>query len=276
MYYSGWQQIPDPAVHVRYCGINDADKGGFMATIHEMKRNKGLDLVLHTPGGEIAAVESLVEYLRSMFGTNIRVIIPHLAMSGGTMIALASKQVLMGKHSRLGPIDPQIGPYAAHAVLEEFDRAFKEIKKDPLKTAVWQPIIAKYDPTLIGECQNAIEWSREIVKRWLMTGMFRGQARRKKMAESIVTNLGDHRTTKNHARHITMAQAKRMGINVRAIEDDDALQDAVLSVHHACIQSISESSVLKLIENHMGVTQVSTLGDLGKLLSRAGPPPPPA
>jgi ClpP class serine protease len=72
-----------------------------------MDRSKGLDLILHTPGGDMAATESLVDYLRQMFGKDIRAIVPQIAMSGGTMIALAWKEILMGKHSNLGPIDPQ-------------------------------------------------------------------------------------------------------------------------------------------------------------------------
>jgi ClpP class serine protease len=68
LYYSGWLQKPGlPGVQV-----NDADKNGFMTVIHGLDRSKGLDLVLHTPGGETAATESLVDYLHSMFGTDIR------------------------------------------------------------------------------------------------------------------------------------------------------------------------------------------------------------
>src|SRR5439155_11818059 len=108
-YYSGWLQKPhlggEPGVDV---GINDADKNGFMACIHQMDRSKGLDLILHTPGGEMTATESLVDYLRAMFGTNIRALIPQLALSAGTMIACASKEIVMGKESSIGPIDPQL------------------------------------------------------------------------------------------------------------------------------------------------------------------------
>jgi len=77
-YYSGWLQKPhlanDPSVNV---GINDADKNGFMSAIHGMDRSKGLDLILHTPGGEMAATESLVDYLRAMFQTDICVYLCH-------------------------------------------------------------------------------------------------------------------------------------------------------------------------------------------------------
>ena len=118
-YYSGWLQkpkAPDTAV-------NDKDKSGFMLTINKLDRSKGLDLILHTPGGDIAATESLVDYLYSMFDKNIRVIVPQISMSAGTMIAFASKEIVLGKHSNLGPIDPQMGGLACQAVLNEFEQA---------------------------------------------------------------------------------------------------------------------------------------------------------
>jgi ClpP class serine protease len=100
-----------------------------------------LDLILHTPGGDMAATESLIDYLRSMFGTNIRAIIPQISMSGGTMIALACRQIVMGKHSNLGPIDPQLGGVAAHAIKEEFERAVREVQHAPGTAPIWQVVI---------------------------------------------------------------------------------------------------------------------------------------
>ena len=104
IYYSGWLQKPNLAG----VEVNDADKNGFMSVIHQLDRSIGLDLVLHTPGGDPAATESLVNYLHAMFGTDIRAIVPQLALSAGTMLACACKEVVMGKHSSLGPIDPPV------------------------------------------------------------------------------------------------------------------------------------------------------------------------
>ena len=124
-YYSGWLQKP----RIGNADICDDDKNGLMATIHKLDRSKGLDLILHTPGGDIAATESLVDYLRKMFGKDIRAIIPQIAMSAGTMIACSCREIIMGKQSNLGPIDPQFNGIPAHGVLEEFKRALKEVKR---------------------------------------------------------------------------------------------------------------------------------------------------
>lgn len=245
VYYSGWLQRGDfPGIE-----INDEDKNGFMTVIHEMDRSLGLDLVLHTPGGEVAATESLVDYLRSMFGKDIRAIVPQLAMSGGTMIACACKEIVMGKHSSLGPIDPQIAGIPAHGVVEEFRRAKKEVQKDTSTIPIWQPIIAKYNPTLIGECEKAIAWSDEISKEWLQTGMFDGHDAASETIDKIVKELGDHALTKSHARHLSLQKCQDMGLEAVELEEDSKLQDAILSLHHACMLTFSSTSAVKIIEN---------------------------
>ena len=66
-YYSGWLSKGSVALS----DINDEDKNGFMTTIHKLDRTLGLDLILHTPGGGIAATQSIVTYLQKMFGNNI-------------------------------------------------------------------------------------------------------------------------------------------------------------------------------------------------------------
>lgn len=251
LYYSAWLQKPElmgPAMW-----INDNDMNGFMTTINGLDRSLGLDLILHTPGGETAATEALVTYLRKMFGTDIRAVIPQIAMSAGTIVACACRSVLMGKQSSLGPIDPQLGGLPAHGVLEEFKQAFQEIKADPTKAALWQPIIARYNPTLIGECQKAIAWSEQMVKDWLISGMLLGDANAGATADKIIDEFGSHALTKSHARHMSADRCKDAGLIVEMMEDQQSLQDAVLSLHHACIHTLTATGATKIIENHNGV-----------------------
>lgn len=259
IYYSGWLQrrelFQDPRIDL---GINDQDKNGFMSCIHELNRKKGLDLLLHTPGGDAAATESLVDYLRSMFGTNIRAIIPHIAMSGGTMVACACKEILMGKHSNLGPIDPLFRSIPAHGIIEEFERARDEIESNPSRIPLWQPILAKYHPTLIGECEKALAWSQEMVTDWLITGMFKRKRNAKTKANDVVSELADHPKTKSHARHISTKQAKKIGLKIVEIEKNDDLQDAILTIHHACVLTFEQTDAYKIIENHNDVASIST------------------
>ncbi len=253
VYYSGWLQKGQLAGKGIRFDLNDEDKNGFMTTIAGMDRSKGLDLMLHTPGGEMAATESLVDYLRSMFNTDIRAIIPQLAMSAGTMIALACKEIIMGKQSSLGPVDPQLGGVPAKGISEEFNRAREEIKKDPRLIPVWQPILAKYSPTIIGECERAFEWAREMVKEWLKTGMFLDDPEAEDKANKAILELTEQAFTKSHNRHISMGHARDMvGLHITALEEDPRLQEAVLTVHHACIQTLTSTGATKIIQNHKG------------------------
>jgi ClpP class serine protease len=188
-----------------------------------------------------------------MFGTNIRAIVPQIALSAGTMIACATREILMGKHSSLGPIDPQFGSTPAHGIFEEFKRAHAEIKADPSKIPVWQPIIAKYAPTLIGECEKAIKWSVDMTREWLLRGMLAGEPDAKAKADAILAELADHALTLSHARHLSAEKCKTLGLKITMLESDQALQEAVLSVHHALIHTLGATGAYKITENHLGV-----------------------
>jgi ATP-dependent protease ClpP protease subunit len=249
IYYSGWLQKPELAG----TEVNDNDKNGFMTVIHQLDRTKGLDLILHTPGGEVAATESLIDYLKAMFGDNIRAIVPQLAMSAGTMIACACKEIIMGKHSSLGPVDPHFRGIPAHGIKEEFERAYNEIKKDQAKIPIWQPILAKYPPAFVGECEKAIDWSTEIVTDCLITGMFKDEKDANAKAKRIVSEIGDHALTKSHSRHLSARRCKEIGLKIIELENDHEFQEKVLSVHHACIHTLSSTPAFKLIENQNGV-----------------------
>lgn len=82
VYYSGWLNHTEAKNGL---SINDLDKNGFMSVIHGLDKLKGLDLFLHTPGGDVGATESLIDYLYDSFEGDIRAIIPQIAMSGGTI-----------------------------------------------------------------------------------------------------------------------------------------------------------------------------------------------
>lgn len=246
-YYSGWL-ARDP--RMPSLNIGDDDKNAFMTAIHGLDRRRGLDLILHTPGGDIAATESLVHYLRAMFDTDIRAIVPQLAMSAGTMIACACREIVMGKESSLGPFDPQIGGIPAQGVIEEFENAIARIKMDPAETPLWQQIISRYHPSFLGECEKAVQWSREIVTEWLKTGMFAAQPDADVRAAKVVGELSSHSNTKTHARHISIDDCTALGLSITRLEDDDRLQDLVLTVHHAFMHTFGQTGAIKIIENH--------------------------
>jgi ATP-dependent protease ClpP protease subunit len=252
VYYSGWLQKGNLAQHGFRFDIVDSDKMGFMSTINGLDKTKGLDLVLHTPGGSIGATESIVHYLKSMFGNDIRAIIPQIAMSAGTMIACSCKEIIMGKHSNLGPIDPQINGKPTHGIIEEFEKAKAEIEANPRTIPVWQTILSKYSPTLIGECEKAIKWSESMVEDWLKQNMFNGDSEKNKKSAAVIAELGSHALTLSHDRHLHIEELKSLGLKIMDLETNQSLQDKVLSLHHSCIITLTQTPVYKLIENQEG------------------------
>jgi ATP-dependent protease ClpP protease subunit len=247
-YYSGWLSKP----YVFGMDITDEDKNGFMMAIHGMDKSKGLDLLLHTPGGSISAAESLVHYLKQIFGNDVRAVVPQLAMSAGTMIACSCKSILMAKHSNLGPIDPQIAGTPAAAVKEEFENAIAEITQNGARLQGWQFILSKYTPTFLATCENAIKLSKEFVKRELVGNMLALDPNKNMVADNIVDTLSDFSGNKSHDRHIHADECRALGLVVEELEKDNSLQDKVLTVHHCMMHTLANSPAIKIIENDMG------------------------
>ena len=251
-YYSGWLSKPNNA----HNALTDEDKNGFMGAVHGLDRKLGLDLILHTPGGSISATQSLVNYLRSMFGDDIRAIVPQIAMSAGTMVACSCKSSVMGKESNLGPIDPQLMGVPAYAAIEEFNRAYAEISLpnggvDQAKLAIWSSIIGKYQPTFLTQCEHAIARSNKFVEEQLENVMFAGLATANRKAKKVVTELTKYQD--GHDRHYHIDECKKMGLKIEELEKDNILQDLVLTVHHCYMHTLMNTSTFKLIENHQGV-----------------------
>lgn len=248
-YYSGF--LSKPLVR---SDINDEDKNGFMMAIHGLDRKKGLDLILHTPGGGIAATQSIIGYLQKMFQNDIRAIVPQIAMSAGTIMACCCKEVLMSeKHANLGPIDPHLDGFPAYGVIQEFKRALRETKKDPSAIPIWQAVIGQYYPTYLSQCENAIKGSNRFVTAQLRKVMFHKDAKALAKARAIVKRLTDYSGNKGHDRHIEFDECKTMGLKVTAIESKQDFQDIVLTVHHCYMHSLMNTPAFKIIENQDGV-----------------------
>lgn len=252
IYYSAFLQKQSLVSRGVDFSINDNDKNGFMTVVNKLDKSKGLDLLLHTPGGNVSATESIVHYLKKVFGNDIRAIVPQIAMSAGTMIACSCKSVVMGKQSNLGPIDPQFRGIPAHGIVEEFERIMDEVKKDNQKIIVWREILRSYSPTLIGECEKAIKWSETMVSNWLKENMFHNDKDKEAKADKIIKHLGSHKETLSHSKHLHIDDLESFGLKIEKMEDDQKLQDKILSVHHATIISITQTNATKIIENNLG------------------------
>lgn len=166
-------------------GITDSDISAFMSALYKLKGDK-LDIIMHSPGGSAESAEQIIKYLREKYDY-IRMIIPMKAMSAATMLACACDNIVMCKHSAIGPIDPQlIGPNfsaPAQSILDEFEKAKIEITRNPKSALLWVKRIEKYPPGFLTTCENIIELAKVRVEEWLKIWMFKNDPDKEKKSK---------------------------------------------------------------------------------------------
>lgn len=248
LYYTDYLQTASPVT-----SITLQDMQGMMEVCRDLS-GPPLDILVHSPGGSAEAAASIVRYLRRKF-TDVRVFVPLAAMSAATMWALSANRIVMGKHSQLGPIDPQMvtaqGIVPARAIIEQFETAKAECAANPAVLGAWIPILQQYGPALLKQCEMAERLSRDLVREWLRTYMFRRRPNREKLADAVTSYFADAAVHKSHGLGIDRDQARGQRVVVDDLEQDQDLQDAVLSVHHATMLTLDGPAV-KIIENHLG------------------------
>ncbi|MFN2569437.1 MAG: serine protease [Candidatus Dormibacteria bacterium] len=266
LYYTDWFGKGGPTA-----SITLEDMQGMMEVSKDLV-GPNLDILLHSPGGSPEAAASLVRYLRTKF-SHIRVFVPLAAMSAATMWALAGDVIVMGKHSQLGPIDPQMVAGAwtapARAILRQFEQA-KEECKDPSLLGAWIPILQQYGPALIQQCEAAEELALRLVREWLERYMFGGESDGAAKAGEVAGYFGNYEIHRSHSLGIDREQARAQGVRIENLENDAALQDAVLSVHHATMHTLQGPGV-KIIENHLGRTYAKVTQQLVVQMPVMGP-----
>ncbi len=255
VYFSSWQQkqgLNNPSF-----SIEDDDRNGFMTVLYGLDKSKGLDLILHTPGGDLAATQSIVDYLYSFFEGDIRVIVPLIAMSAGTMVACSAREIIMGRHSNLGPIDPQIGGMPANEYIDLLKRAMDDLQRGANEN-YWKLTLSNYPPTFFGLCKNAIEASKKIVGEWLSRSMMNDCD--KQIIDKTVDYLSDYHSHLQHNTRLTINKLKEeTGLIVKELEADQELQEAVLSLYHCYVIMAGSSNVVKIIENQKMVKYIKQI-----------------
>lgn len=247
-YYSGWLKNP----RRENLDINDSDMTGFMQCLKGMDCSKGLDLILHTPGGNPTAAEGIVNYLHAKFHDDIRVIVPQMAMSAGTMLACSAKSILMGKQSCLGPIDPQYCGVPAYNIKTEYEDAKRNLDSNPESRTYWEMQLSRYPRAFYYTVCDGIQLSAVLASEWLREYMFKGVKPEDVDARigSIIAQLNNN--NKSHSRHFGVERCKEIGLVVEELESNDEVQDAVLSVHHVFTITFDQEPHAKIIMNQLG------------------------
>ncbi len=175
---------------VRYIDVNDSEE--VLRAIHMTDPEVPVDLVLHTPGGLVLAATQIARAINKHPG-KVTVFVPHYAMSGGTLIALAADEIVVSPHAVLGPVDPQLGQFPASSLL-------KVVKE--------KPIARIDDETLVmaDQAEKAIQQVRDSVRE-LLADKFTPEK-----ADELATMLTEGRWTHDHA--ITYEDATGFGFRI--------------------------------------------------------------
>lgn len=114
----------------RYIDVNDSEE--VLRAIHMTDPGVPIDIILHTPGGLVLASMQIARALHKHKG-KVTAFVPHYAMSGGTLIALAADEIVMSEYAVLGPVDPQLGQYPAASILKVVEqKPVAEVKDETL------------------------------------------------------------------------------------------------------------------------------------------------
>lgn len=185
---------------MRYININDSEE--VLRAVQMTDDDVPIDIVLHTPGGLVLAALQIARALSAHKG-KVTVFVPHYAMSGGTLIALAADEIVMCEHSVLGPIDPQIGQMPAASILKVIER---------------KPVAEIDDQTLIlaDVGQKAIDQVKTAAARLLAKHMD-AQA-----AEQLAAKLATGTWT--HDYPISAGEAKALGLPVSTAMPNEVLE----------------------------------------------------
>ena len=177
---------------MRYIDVHDSEE--VLRAIHMTSPDVPLDIVLHTPGGLVLAAIQIARAIHDHKAT-VTVFVPHYAMSGGTLIALAASEIVMSEDAVLGPVDPQLGQYPAASIL-------KVLAKKPVEKI-------KDDTLILGDqAEKAMSQVCQSVREFLAAKSLPDKA------QELARLLSEGTWTHDHP--ITYETAKHFGLPVRS------------------------------------------------------------
>ncbi|WP_457753189.1 SDH family Clp fold serine proteinase [Thermococcus sp.] len=174
----------------KFISIEDSEE--ILRAIRMAPKDKPIDLIIHTPGGLVLAATQIAKALKD-HPAETRVIIPHYAMSGGTLIALAADRIIMDPHAVLGPVDPQLGQYPAPSIVRAVE------KKGPEKVDDQTLILADVAEKAINQVRNFVY---ELLKDKY------GEEKAKELAQILTEGRWTHDYP------ITVEEAQKLGLHV--------------------------------------------------------------
>ncbi|WP_297468864.1 ATP-dependent Clp protease proteolytic subunit [Thermococcus sp.] len=174
----------------RFISMEDSEE--ILRAIRMAPKDKPIDLIIHTPGGLVLAATQIAKALKD-HPAETRVIVPHYAMSGGTLIALAADKIIMDPHAVLGPVDPQLGQYPGPSIVRAVEK--KGVEKVDDQTLI-----------LADVAEKAIKQVRDFVYNLLKDRY--GEEKARELAQILTEGRWTHDYP------ITYEHAKELGLHV--------------------------------------------------------------
>ena len=244
-YFSAFLQKPEMA---HYTQMQSEDVHGFMSALHGLDRGKNLTVILHTPGGDLGTVETIIEYVHDMFkDRHVTVIVPVLSASAGTIFTLSCDRIIISRIGQLGPIDAQMilpqGVFSVKEIIDQFNVAKADIENNLDIAAFWAPILSAYGPALQQRAINIQNDVNSKMRQWLLR-----KEKSRAQVDVILEKFHDQPNVHDH--RIGYDDLHGLGLDVRLLEDSQELQDAVLTAYHLAAVYALNFPLARFIINH--------------------------
>ena len=195
--------------------IDLSDIDGFTDLISSCNGDKGVDVLIHSPGGLPDATERIVAILRNAFD-EVHFLVPHSAYSAATMLALSGNSITIHPSGTLGPIDPQVNGTPARAIIQGFERIRDYIlKTGPEALPAYIPMIEKYSIDLLEQCADFEILSKNLVKTWIREYMMPDPvAYSDQQVEDVATYFSNYGEHKIHSRPLMVKKLTPFGLPI--------------------------------------------------------------
>jgi hypothetical protein len=223
-----------------------------------------IDIILETPGGIAEIVEDIIVMVRNRF-KDVAFMIPGHAKSAGTIMVMAGDDILMEPgFSALGPIDAQIlqngKRFSAEAFLKGLGKIKGEVSDTGTLNKAYIPILQNISPGEIQACENALEFAKNLVTKWLCEYKFANwkshkksgkevtEQERKDTAYKISSELCNHSRWLTHGRSIKLKDLEEMGLRITDYSRIEDLNEAIRRYHTLLQMTFETTNMYKLFE----------------------------
>ena len=233
-------------------GMHASDVPSIEAVLNSITGAEQINLLVHSPGGDGTITEKIVDLCRAhLRGTQqqLRVIVPNIAKSAATILALGTDKIVMGYTSELGPIDPQVPVVvsgipqfvSAFAFVEARDKLMRQVaeatkKKQPTVGLLTQ--LAGLNIPFIDEMENQIAFAQKtaitLLNKYMLAPVIEDAVKRHRSAVEIAQQLLSKELFPVHGHYINGQTAQAMGLQVQLLDREDPLWKLIWEYYMRC------------------------------------------